>query len=203
MKVNYKKIAFVSTFLLVFLLVFWFFYLYQKKASFGNVPVLSDSEINKLESQNEDLKPYFEHLKEVYKKFKKDDPTYYADLGLAYKSLGDQTQDKRYYQYALDVYKSAIDLTKRKNVVFLLNAGNMEVYLGNYDGARKYYEEATYVAPGDIDGYQKLIELHIYYLKSPKDEILKIFDRGIERMVDPTPLKKWREAYIKSIDNKN
>ncbi len=158
----------------------------------------SDLEALRIEKPN--LTPYINEVEKYSKLLNDEDVATYADLGLAFKSLADQTKDKKYYQNALDIYAKAVDLTKRKNTVFILNAGNMAVYTGDYQLAKNYYEEAVAVAPGDIDTYQKLIELHMYQLKSPKEEIIAIFDKGINRMFNPASLKKWKEFYLESLD---
>ncbi len=158
------------------------------------------SALESLRAQSPELASYINDIEKFSKKLNDQEIATYADLGLAFKSLADQTQDTKYYQAALETYEKAIDLTQRKNTIFILNAGNMAVYTGDYQTAKSYYEEAISVAPGDISGYQKLIELHMYQLKSPKEDIIAVFDKGIKRMFNPAALKKWKESYLKSLD---
>jgi len=156
--------------------------------------------LDELRAENSELSSYIDDLERSLTNFKEDDVMTYADLGLAWKSLADQTRDKEHYKEAYKVYEEAVDITQRKNTLFILNAGNMAVLFEDYPLAKSYYEEAVAVAPGDIDGYQNLIELHMYQLKSPKEDILVIFDKGINRMINPDALVRWKESYLKSLE---
>ena len=194
-----NKKTLLSLFLIAALLVLALF-LYFSKNNDSFLNNFLTSEIDGLRDQNPELALYIDDIEKFSKKLNDQEIATYADLGLAFKSLADQTGDKKHYQKALDVYEKAIELTKRKNIVFILNAGNMAVYTGDYQTAKSYYEEAISVAPGDIAGYQKLIELHMYQLKSPKEDIIAVFDKGIKRMFDPDALKKWKASYLKSLN---
>lgn len=159
------------------------------------------SDLNQLKTEKPELVPYVEEIEKSSEKVNKDDIATYATSGLAWKSLGDQTQNKEYYKKALDVYEDAIIVTQRKNTLFLVNAGNMAQYLEDYQTAKNYYEEAVSVDAGDANTYQKLIELHIYKLKSDKDLIVPIFDKAIKTLLDPTSFVNWKESYLASLNN--
>lgn len=124
---------------------------------------------------------------------------WYLELGLAWKSLADRTQNIEHYRQALKVYEAGIDFSRRTNTVLLNNAGNMAIYTKDYGQARQYYEEAMRVAPGDPEAYIRLVDLHIDYLKSDQQTIMAILDNGISRMPDPGFLAKKKEAYLKSL----
>ncbi len=185
-----KKAILIFFVAVVAVLAFYFFENAKGK------PFLSISEIEELAKKDSNMEFYAKELKRAVEEFKEDDPKSYSALGLAWKGVADQTNNEKYYKNALLVYQEAIDLTNRKNTLFILNAGNMASYLGDYELAEKYYEEATYVAPGDQDGYIKLYELYRYKLGNPKDKIIAVLDRGIDRMVNPAYLKQLKDAYL-------
>lgn len=123
---------------------------------------------------------------------------YYLNLGLAWKSLADRTNDKDHYQAALKVYQEGITLTKHSNTIFLNNAGNMAIYLGDYQLARSFYEEAIRVAPGDTEAYGRLADLHNNYLHSSSETIIGIYDQGIAATPYNADLKAKKKAYVES-----
>ena len=129
----------------------------------------------------------------------------YANLGLFYKSLADQAANLRlkntdeFYKKALEVYEQAVVLTNRRNTLFLINAANMEIYLNNYDQASAYYEEALAVAPGDTDIYLTLAEFYEQKMKKSRDEIVALYDRGVEKVINKAVLEKAKAAYLKRI----
>ncbi|MEK7452820.1 MAG: tetratricopeptide repeat protein [Patescibacteria group bacterium] len=191
-----KKYLIVIGLVVIFLAVSLFYYFW------GNGLAPDSKKLEMLRGENPNLSSYVDGLKKASENFKEDNVQSYATLGLAWKSLADQTRSEDHYEEALTVYEKAVELTERKNTMFILNAGNMASYIKDYELARNYYEEAISAAPGDIDGYQKLIELNIYQLKSDKDLIVDIFDRGIKRMLNPASLVQWKESYLKSLEDK-
>lgn len=130
----------------------------------------------------------------------KDKPAHYLSLGLAWKGLADRLQSEAYYGQALAAYEKGVKITGRRNTVFLNNAGNMAIYLKDYQKARRYYEESIRVAPGDGEGYVRLANLHRDYLKSPRAVVVGIYDNGVKRLINPAPLKLEKEAYLKGLE---
>ncbi len=192
-----NKKTLISLILVIILIIFGIYY-YNNSSPEDNKAL---SNLDKLSIENPKLSSYVDEVNKSLGNLKKEDVKTYMTLGLAWKSLADQTRDKEYYAKAYKVYEEGVNLTQRKNTVFILNAGNMAVYLGDYGLAKQYYEEAISVAPGDLDGYLKLIDLHKYKLKSGKDEIVAIFDKGIKRMLNPAYLKQLKESYLKSLES--
>jgi len=84
-----------------------------------------------------ELSPYIDDIIkwENTLKEEKDKLENYAALGLAWKSLADRTKNPEHYQRALGVYEEAIEKTGGQNGLYLLNAGNMENRLKNYQKA--------------------------------------------------------------------
>ncbi|MBI3671751.1 tetratricopeptide repeat protein [Candidatus Azambacteria bacterium] len=194
---NKKKIIISILILLVLALAGGGFYFFKKPKNNNEKNI---SQLEELRKEKPDLAPYIDEVEKGLNGLNKNDLQTYSILGLGWKSFADQTKNPEDYKKALAIYEEAIELSKRKNTLFILNAGNMDVYIGDYKKAESYFEEATAMAPGDIDGYQRLINLHMYQLKSDKDTITAIFDRGIKRMVDPAPLTKWKEAYLRNLE---
>ena len=190
---NKKNIFLLILVIVLMVGVLIFYYLPRREGSF--------SELTRLKTEKPELVSYIEEIEASSVKLNKDDITTYAVLGLAWKSLADQTQNKEYYAKALDVYEEAIEITQRKNTLFILNAGNMSQYLEDYQMAKSYYEEAITIDAGDEDSYRKLIELHMYKLKSDKEEIIPIFDQAIKTLINPASFIQWKESYLAGLNN--
>ncbi len=126
--------------------------------------------------------------------------TWYLELGLAWKSLADRTQNIEHYRQALKIYEAGIDFTGRTNTVLINNAGNMSIYIKDYAKARQYFEESIRLSPGDPEAYLRLVDLHIDYLKSDRQTVLTILENGINRMPDPGFLTKKKESYLRSLE---
>ena len=126
--------------------------------------------------------------------------TYYLDLGLAWKSLADRTNEADHYLKALNVYQQGIELTEGRNLVFINNAGNMALFAKDYGRAKQFFEQSIEFAPGDAEAYVNLADVHRYYLGSDFSVILEIYDRGIARMINPTVLEQRRERYLESLE---
>lgn len=154
-----------------------------------------------LKKSRPEIALYIDQISALLKKKpgKKELGNYYANLGLAWKSLADRTKNNAYYREALAVYEKGIQASGRKNTLFLFNAGNMAIYLKDYQRARQYYEEAMRAAPGDPEAYIRLANLHKDYLRSSPTVIIAIYDKGIKRMVMAAPLMQEKENYIKSL----
>lgn len=147
------------------------------------------------------LAPFVDEITSLLKKkpSKNEQIKYYLTLGLAWKSLADRTGSRTHYNEALHAYEKGIQITARKNTIFLTNSGNMLIYLKDYKRAAKYYEEAIRLAPGDADPYIRLANLHRDYLKSPSATIIAIYDKGIKRLLNPAQLKQQKEDYLKNL----
>lgn len=129
---------------------------------------------------------------------KGEETKYYLELGLAWKSLADRTNNKEHYRAALKVYQDGLTFTKRSNTLFLNNAGSMAIYIGDYELARGFYEEAIRVAPGDPDAYLRLANLHKDYLRSAPETIIGIYDQGIASTPYAADLKAKKDEYVKN-----
>lgn len=117
-------------------------------------------------------------------------------LGLAWKTLGAETQDTRFYQESLRVYEEGIEATGRRNTIFMVNAANVAMLLKDYDAAEQYLEEAITVAPGDTELYLRLAEMY-EGLNKPKQQIIDLLDRGIKTAFFPGSLEQYKETVNK------
>lgn len=164
-------------------------------------------QVNSLEKTKQDYPALASYIDDVIKwedKLKENETRVesYATLGLIWKGLADQACNlkapncEKYYGDALKVYEKAVEITKRRNTLFLINAGNMARYLKDYAKTEDYYREAISVAPGDASLYLTLGELYEYDLKKTKEEIVALYEEGIKRMLDPRILEKAKEEYL-------
>ena len=159
-------------------------------------------ELNNLKEKQPNLAPLIQEVEQGLINLKKDkkDIKNYVILGFTWKSLADQTKELKHYRKALDVYEKGIKQSARKNSLLIMNAGSMAVYLNDFQLAKQYYEEGISIATGDISGYLRLIELHRYKLKSPAEQILSIYNQGLERLVlNRGELLKERANYAREI----
>lgn len=124
---------------------------------------------------------------------------YYLAAGSAWKLIGDATHEEKWYELSLDAYERGMVVTKRKNSIFLTNAGQVEEQLGNYAQAKSYYLESIDLSPGDA-GYHLLhINLLRYKLKASPETILAAYDLGMSRVLGGADLISSRSQYFKSI----
>jgi tetratricopeptide (TPR) repeat protein len=123
----------------------------------------------------------------------------YLALGGAWKLIGDNTKDRRWHKLSLNAYERGIEITNRRNSVLLTNAGHIEEQLGNYAEAKKYYSEAIDLSPGDVNYYLMYINLLRYKTKASTDEILSVYERGMERVLGGADLISNRSQYFKAI----
>jgi tetratricopeptide (TPR) repeat protein len=127
---------------------------------------------------------------------------YYVSLGLAWKALGDATKEPKYYEEALDVYNEIVEKSDRTNSLYLHNAGMILKKMNRFDDAEKYFQEALEINPGDAMLYIALVELYEYNMKKPKEDIIAVYDQGIENIIFPEILEQRKSQYLKRVKSK-
>jgi tetratricopeptide (TPR) repeat protein len=146
-----------------------------------------------------------DYLKETYEKAKKGDESIknepervqnYFIAGIEWKTLGDLTNDERFYKKALEIYEKAIKITKGSNTVALVNAASMNILIKKYDVAEKYLQQAIVVSPGDIDLYLRLLELYKYYMKKDVGTVLAVYENAMKYVLNPFDVLRDRAAYL-------
>jgi len=194
-----KKVIIFILIAIAIVAVGWYFYAAQD----------SQSQLEKLKQEYTELTSLVDDVIKWESKLKEDETRVetYSTLGLAWKSLADKAYDlkldnyKDYYRKALEVYERGIEITNRRNTLFMINAANMAKYLEDYELAEDYYKEAITVAPGDVRYYVLLAELYEYKMHKSKDEIIAVYDQGMEKVINPQVLQKYKDNYLKRVDN--
>jgi tetratricopeptide (TPR) repeat protein len=155
-------------------------------------------DLNALAVQNPKLQSYIDSIKAKEKKITENTKRVesYLALGQAWKSLGDQTGNPKYYRAALDVYQEAIRQTGATDSTIISNAGNMAVYTKEYALAETYYKQAIDLAPGMEDFYIKLAELYEFNLGKSQADILAVYAAGAKRVVNPVLLNDAKQEYL-------
>lgn len=177
---------------------------YKDAASRGKVRV----NLKKLEKQYKDNKDVINIIHEIQKaegEVRKE-PTkviHYATLGLAWKSLGEQLKDRIYFAKARDVYKRGVELTNWTNSVFTINVGVVSEIMDDFETAEKYYNETIAKMPAEINGYRSLADLYKFKLNKKPEEILAVYDKGINTLVYSGQLAYDKGAYLESIGRYN
>ncbi len=141
-----------------------------------------------------------EFVDEVYRQeemvaISPEDSALYFDLGLAWKSVADRAGDAPnvFYDAAYTVYSDGIDLTDRKDTVFLANAANMAEFQRDYTRAEALLLEAMAVTPGDQALYIRLADMYRYHMNKTADEIIALVDKGIDVAVSNNQLITYKE----------
>lgn len=149
-----------------------------------------------------------DYLKETYEKAKKADENLlkepervqnYFIAGMEWKTLGDLTNDERFYKKSLQIYEKSILVTEGKNTISFINAASISILLKDYGTAENYLQEAIVVSPGDIDLYLRLLELYKFYIKKDIETIVKVYDDAMRRVLNPLGLLRDRAAYFYEI----
>ena len=123
----------------------------------------------------------------------------YLAAASAWKLIGDATHDDVWYELSLQAYERGITITKRKNSLFLSNAGQIEEQMGNYSKAKSYYLESIDLSPGDTSYHLMHINLLRYKYKADPSEILAAYELGMNRVLGGADLISSRSQYFKAI----
>lgn len=127
----------------------------------------------------------------------------YLAAASAWKLIGDATHDDVWYELSLHAYERGITFTKRKNSLFLSNAGQIEEQMGNYAKAKSYYLESIDLSPGDTSYHLMHINLLRYKYKAAPSEILAAYELGMSRVLGGADLVSSRSQYFKAIGRYN
>ena len=125
----------------------------------------------------------------------------YFNVGLDWKSIAErlETNKREFYKRSLAVYEQGIKKFGQKNILFYLNGGKLAEHVEGYTKAEKYYRKAIEIAPGDESGYLYLVDLYSYKMNKPKAEVLKVFEEGMKKMMNPALLISGRATYLNRI----
>ena len=100
---------------------------------------------------------------------------------------------------ALENYKKAYEVDKN-NVVLLNEIAYLDVDLGNYEEAEKYYKKALEVKPNDENSLKNLLEL--LYLQNKRTEMEKYIPMVIDRNSFIYNLNNFRLAILENDEDK-
>ncbi|HBF67040.1 MAG TPA: hypothetical protein DDW36_01285 [Candidatus Magasanikbacteria bacterium] len=156
--------------------------------------------LNKMLKERPEYADLITNIQKVEEEVKKDPGLVerYAQLGLAWKSLAEQTKDKAVFSKARDAYIRGIELTGRRSSIYLLNAGVVSELMEEYTEAERYYQMAVESTPGDAEPYLKLASLYRLFLNKSKEEIMAVYDKGIATVVLSTPIIQAKAEYLRS-----
>ncbi len=162
---------------------------------------LDDWQISRRLNGNAEWLADYQKIKEIIARDQKEpnDIGRQFTLGLAWKSLGEKTQDKFFFEKSLAVYRRGAEYFGAKNILFYWNAGKLAEELERYDEAEKYYLKSIKLGESYAEGYQYLAELYQYKLKSPKEKILAVYEEGIKKLFNAASLIQGRASYLRSI----
>ena len=189
--------------IIVFTVICIVFIIYSNKSNNGSL-LTSDNVLDTILEKYPNLFEYTEKVKLYNQKIIEDpfDVENYLTLGLQWKGIADRVDEiekNKYYQQALDVYLDGINITQRKNSISLYNAGKMNEFLKQYAEAEDYYKEAISIDPGNGLWYITLADLYQYKMQKTSEEIIEIYDWGIERVIGSEVIKKEKQDYLNSI----
>lgn len=146
----------------------------------------------------------YEKLKEKIKKNEEKDgkdPAALVSLGFAWKGLGDATKDDYFLKQALKIYQQGISQFGSQNVIFYWSAGSVAGSMGEFETAEKYYKEAIVAAPAYGESYTYLAELYRFKMRKNSNEIIKVYDDGLQATSGNTQLLLEKSSYLRAIDH--
>lgn len=120
-------------------------------------------------------KPFFNDLLKA-EKFLLEHPESvegYLASGQAWKTFGEATGDRRYFERSRNVYARGVRAFGEQNTVILLNAGNMEEYLENFLRAEELFKQAVRINPGQTEPYLELVDLYRYHMPERGDAAIR------------------------------
>ncbi len=161
-----------------------------------------EQQILKRLGDNKEWLGQYEELKEKIKKNEEKggkDAATLVSLGFAWKGLGDATKDDYFLKQALKIYQQGIAQFGSQNVLFYWSAGSVANSIGEFEMAEKYYKSAIAVAPAYGEGYTYLSELYRFKMKKNSDEIIKVYDDGLQATGGNIQLLLEKSSYLRSI----
>jgi len=124
----------------------------------------------------------------------------YLSLGMAWKSLGDRSNDMLHYKEALKAFEVGNSKTVGGSSLYLVNAGNMAKTLKDYPLAEEYYKKAIEAAPGDVDIYIRLADFYKYQLKKDKSFIIEFLEGSKDRLIAVGPIEQYINVLNKEME---
>lgn len=128
-----------------------------------------------------------------------DDPELYISLGNNWKAIYDFRGDVRFLDRAIDWYEKGVGVTKRKNSLFLLNLANAYRLRTQPDKAERVLRDAIEVNPGDPMLYTALVDVLRYDLKRDAKDIIDVYKKGLDALVDNGPIVQSLALYLEDI----
>jgi tetratricopeptide (TPR) repeat protein len=126
----------------------------------------------------------------------------YVQAAFYWKTIADVTKEEMFYQRALDTYLLAIKKAEKSSVVYT-SAGNIYRILKNPSKAEEMYRMALEMTPGEAELYIRLAELYRYDMNKSVDDVLKIYEEGMKKIVAPAPLLISKAAYLRDVGKKD
>jgi len=123
----------------------------------------------------------------------------YTGAGFNWKSLGDATGEVEFYRRALRVYERQVKGTQGRFSLPYINIATITRDIGQPELAEQMYRKALEVDPGDSTIYLALIDLMRVDLRKSPDEVLRQYDKSIDRLVFSKPLVASKAAYLKAL----
>lgn len=165
-------------------------------------PKGEEKEVLQKIGNQETLVKKYDEIKQMEQKFTKEEKPDIGrlfSLGMAWKSQGDATQDKYFYQKALETYETGIKYYGKENVLFYWNAGKMAEYLLNYPLAETYYRKSIEISSPYNEPYEYLFDLYANKMKKTPDECIKVLNEGIEKTAGSASLVLKKCSYLRTI----
>jgi len=153
--------------------------------------------------ENSQIQEIYQKAIEAEGKIKKDKMDYeaYLEAGLAWKSLGDQTQNKIFYQKSKEIYQKQTEVFPNFWVPWW-NLANLEKNLGEYSEAKNSFKKAIEISPGEGMIYLGLIELYRYNFNKSESEIIAVYEEALKRVFENINVIVSYASYLYEIDKK-
>lgn len=126
----------------------------------------------------------------------------YIRAGFSWKVLGEATKQDIFFERSLDAYLRATKQFGMQYYMPYMNAGNIYRIRNDFEKTEEMYKKALEITPGEADLYVRLAELYRFDLKKSPEEILAVYDNGVNRVLNTMPIAISKAAYLRFIGRK-
>lgn len=123
----------------------------------------------------------------------------YVNIGNQWVLIADLLHDQTARDKAIAEYETGMAVSTSTNSVLILNAGNAYKDSGRFAEAETKYRLAMRLDPGEPNGYIKLVELYRFNMDKPPQDVIAVFQKGLETLVDNTRLVQELADYLQTI----
>ncbi len=124
---------------------------------------------------------------------------FYNGAFFNWKTLGDATGEKYFYEKALKVVNKAQKQEESRSALFYVNAANIHITLGEFKKADELYAEAVALNPGDERMWIPYLNLWQQWEEKTPQEVIELYDKALGVLVAKVNVTIAKAAYLREI----